>query len=246
MRRRIRLTLDIYISHLRGDAGGPPISVPRRPPTAHCISQCTPAWTPWASMTTLPWLVRGARAHDCAHTLTVTRRPEACCIIFWGPEIPGNTGAAIRLSTYAGSMLHLVKPLGSTWLMRSCACGAGLPRPRARHGCMNPLDDALAGSRTRVGVDPGMRRPLGRVYADGDGLLFGRESVEACRRRREPPAREEVFASHMREGVRSFQLGQFSIDRPVRGMASAGLPGRRLALANKPTGPGPDCSAPGS
>ena len=33
-------------------------------------------------------------------------------IIFWEPEIPGNTGAAIRLSACTGSMLHLVKPLG--------------------------------------------------------------------------------------------------------------------------------------
>ena len=28
-------------------------------------------------------------------------------IIFWEPEIPGNTGAAIRLSACTGSMLHL-------------------------------------------------------------------------------------------------------------------------------------------
>ena len=33
-------------------------------------------------------------------------------IIFWEPEIPGNTGAAIRLSACTGSMLHLVEPLG--------------------------------------------------------------------------------------------------------------------------------------
>ena len=33
-------------------------------------------------------------------------------VIFWEPEIPGNTGAAIRLSACTGSMLHLIKPLG--------------------------------------------------------------------------------------------------------------------------------------
>ena len=33
-------------------------------------------------------------------------------IIFWEPEIPGNTGAAIRLSACTGSTLHLVEPLG--------------------------------------------------------------------------------------------------------------------------------------
>jgi len=33
-------------------------------------------------------------------------------IVFWEPEIPGNTGAAIRLSACTGSVLHLVRPLG--------------------------------------------------------------------------------------------------------------------------------------
>ena len=33
-------------------------------------------------------------------------------IIFFEPEIPGNSGAAIRLSACTGSMLHLVEPLG--------------------------------------------------------------------------------------------------------------------------------------
>ena len=32
-------------------------------------------------------------------------------VIFFSPRIPGNTGAAIRLSANTGSMLHLVDPL---------------------------------------------------------------------------------------------------------------------------------------
>ncbi|VEG26389.1 tRNA (cytidine(34)-2'-O)-methyltransferase [Actinomyces howellii] len=32
-------------------------------------------------------------------------------VIFYEPRIPGNTGAAIRLSANTGSMLHLVDPL---------------------------------------------------------------------------------------------------------------------------------------
>ena len=32
-------------------------------------------------------------------------------VIFFEPRIPGNTGAAIRLSANTGSMLHLVDPL---------------------------------------------------------------------------------------------------------------------------------------
>lgn len=33
-------------------------------------------------------------------------------ILFYTPEIPGNTGNAIRLAAITGAELHLVKPLG--------------------------------------------------------------------------------------------------------------------------------------
>ena len=33
-------------------------------------------------------------------------------IIFLEPEIPGNSGAAIRLAACTGAFLHLVEPLG--------------------------------------------------------------------------------------------------------------------------------------
>ena len=33
-------------------------------------------------------------------------------IVFFEPRIPGNTGAAIRLSAGTGATLHLVEPLG--------------------------------------------------------------------------------------------------------------------------------------
>ena len=33
-------------------------------------------------------------------------------IVFYEPRIPGNTGAAIRLSACTGAALHLIEPLG--------------------------------------------------------------------------------------------------------------------------------------
>ena len=33
-------------------------------------------------------------------------------IVFNAPEIPGNTGNAIRLAAVTGAQLHLVEPLG--------------------------------------------------------------------------------------------------------------------------------------
>ena len=42
-------------------------------------------------------------------------------ILFYTPEIPGNTGNAIRLAAVTGAELHLVEPLGFNFEMRICA-----------------------------------------------------------------------------------------------------------------------------
>ena len=36
-------------------------------------------------------------------------------ILFYTPELPGNTGNAIRLAALTGAQLHLVEPLGFTF-----------------------------------------------------------------------------------------------------------------------------------
>ncbi|MDK6628517.1 TrmH family RNA methyltransferase, partial [Aerococcus urinae] len=69
---------------------------------------------------------------------------------FFEPEIPGNSGAAIRLSACTGSMLHLVEPLGfdmsDTKLKR-----AGLDYHDLAHVKVHPnLDDALAEAPGRI------------------------------------------------------------------------------------------------
>ena len=100
-------------------------------------------------------------------------------IIFWEPEIPGNTGAAIRLSACTGSMLHLVKPLGfdmdDAKLRR-----AGLDYHDLAHVKVHDsLDEALAEVPGRIWALTGHATTMYSdvTYADGDGLLFGRESV---------------------------------------------------------------------
>ena len=47
-------------------------------------------------------------------------------IVLFQPEIPPNTGNAIRLCANTGSTLHLVKPLGFGPLSQERAVGAGL------------------------------------------------------------------------------------------------------------------------
>ena len=129
-------------------------------------------------------------------------------IIFWEPEIPGNTGAAIRLSACTGSMLHLVKPLGfdmdDAKLRR-----AGLDYHDLAHVRVHDsLDEALAEVPGRVWALTGHATTMYSdvSYADGDGLLFGRESVGLSEDAMHHPRVEDRVRIQMVDGVRSLNL----------------------------------------
>ena len=124
-------------------------------------------------------------------------------IIFWEPEIPGNTGAAIRLSACTGSMLHLVKPLGFD------------------------MDDALAQVPGRVWALTGHASAMYSdvSYADGDGLLFGRESVGLSEEAMSHPRVEKRIRIHMREGVRSLNLANSASIVLYEAWRQLGFPG---------------------
>ncbi|WP_022867744.1 tRNA (cytidine(34)-2'-O)-methyltransferase [Schaalia vaccimaxillae] len=129
-------------------------------------------------------------------------------IIFFEPEIPGNSGAAIRLSACTGSMLHLVEPLGfdmdDAKLRR-----AGLDYHDLAHVQIHPdLDSALAAVPGRIWAftGHGSRMYTDVSYQDGDGLLFGRESVGLSAEAMEHPRVEDLVRIHMLDGVRSLNL----------------------------------------
>ena len=148
-------------------------------------------------------------------------------IIFWEPEIPGNTGAAIRLSACTGSMLHLVKPLGfdmdDTKLRR-----AGLDYHDLAHVMVHEsLDDALAQVPGRVWALTGHATSMysGVAYRDGDGLLFGRESVGLSEEAMNHPRVRERVRIHMREGVRSLNLANSASIVLYEAWRQLGFPG---------------------
>lgn len=101
-------------------------------------------------------------------------------ILFYRPEIPGNTGNAIRLCANTGCELHLVEPLGfnfdSAHLRR-----AGLDyhdlasvviHPDLAHAWQRLLPANVYAFSTQ-----GYRLHSDIHYANGDVLLFGPESV---------------------------------------------------------------------
>jgi tRNA (cytidine/uridine-2'-O-)-methyltransferase len=101
-------------------------------------------------------------------------------ILFHTPEIPGNTGNAIRLAAVTGAELHLVEPLGfdfgSAHLRR-----AGLDYHDLAvltvHPDLGAAWAALAPERVWAFTTDGEVSHTDVAYRPGDVLLFGPESV---------------------------------------------------------------------
>lgn len=129
-------------------------------------------------------------------------------IIFLEPEIPGNSGAAIRLAACTGAFLHLVEPLGfdmsDTKLKRAGLDYHDLAHVKVHH----TFDEALAEVPGRIWAFTGhaSRHYSDITYADGDGLLFGRESVGLPDWAMSHPQVNECVRIQMREGIRSLNL----------------------------------------
>ena len=129
-------------------------------------------------------------------------------IIFLEPEIPGNSGAAIRLAACTGAFLHLVEPLGfdmsDTKLKR-----AGLDYHDLAHVKVHSnFEDALAEVPGHIWAFTGhASNHYSEVHdADGDGLLFGRESVGLPEWAMTHPRIAQCVRIQMLPGVRSLNL----------------------------------------
>jgi len=100
-------------------------------------------------------------------------------VVLFQPEIPPNTGNAIRLCANTGARLHLIRPLGfeldDTRLRR-----AGLDYHEyasvAVHDSLDACVQALPDARWFL-VETGDARRFDTVrYQAGDAFLFGRET----------------------------------------------------------------------
>jgi len=101
-------------------------------------------------------------------------------ILFYTPEIPGNTGNAIRLAAITGAELHLVEPLGFD-LEDSKLRRAGLDYHDLAvlhvHPNLDAAWKALAPERVFAFTSDGETTYTDINYLPGDVLLFGPESV---------------------------------------------------------------------
>ena len=102
-------------------------------------------------------------------------------VVFYEPQIPPNTGNAIRMSANIGGWLHLVEPLGFD-LSDAKLRRAGLDYHDLTHVRVHPNFDALREFLTEHGsgniyafTGHAERRFTDVRYQPGDALLFGRE-----------------------------------------------------------------------
>jgi tRNA (cytidine/uridine-2'-O-)-methyltransferase len=118
-------------------------------------------------------------------------------VVLYQPEIPPNTGNAIRLCANAGCRLHLVEPLGYS-LDDKQLKRAGLDYHSLTHMTVhrdwNACAQALAGRRLFALTTKGARSAYDALYEKDDVFVFGPETT----------------------GLPEALLGQFSSDRLLR------------------------------
>lgn len=130
-------------------------------------------------------------------------------IVLYEPEIPPNTGNAMRLAANTGARLHLVKPLGFTLRDKALARAGMDYRERAHvevHASWEACRSALGARRMLAVTTRGCTRYDAIIYRTDDVLVFGPET------RGLPEAvLEQIPAAHrlripMRAGSRSLNL----------------------------------------
>ncbi|WP_313813584.1 tRNA (cytidine(34)-2'-O)-methyltransferase [Glutamicibacter sp.] len=101
-------------------------------------------------------------------------------IVFNAPEIPGNSGNAIRLSAITGAELHLVKPLGFNFedsnLKRAGLDYHDLANVTV-HENLDAAFEALGAGRVFAFTSEGDKLYSDISYEPSDIFLFGKESV---------------------------------------------------------------------
>ncbi len=101
-------------------------------------------------------------------------------ILFHTPEIPGNTGNAIRLAAITGAELHLVEPLGfdfSDAKLRRAGLDYHDLAVVTVHKSIEAAWESLRPQRVYAFTSDGETSYTDIGYLPGDVLMFGRESV---------------------------------------------------------------------
>jgi tRNA (cytidine/uridine-2'-O-)-methyltransferase len=130
-------------------------------------------------------------------------------VVLFEPEIPPNTGNAIRLCANTGATLHLVKPLGfgldDRSLRRSGLDYHDLASVQVHSG-LDACLETLAGARLFAVETGGRHRYSDLEYRAGDAFLFGPETRGLPESVLDRVGRESCVSIPMRPQSRSINL----------------------------------------
>jgi tRNA (cytidine/uridine-2'-O-)-methyltransferase len=130
-------------------------------------------------------------------------------VVLYEPEIPPNTGNAIRLCANIGATLHLVKPLGfrldDKSLRRSGLDYHDLAAVKV-HLSFDACLDELAGARLFAVETAGRQAYSTPAFRAGDAFLFGPETRGLPAAVLDRVGRESSLYIPMREHSRSINL----------------------------------------
>jgi tRNA (cytidine/uridine-2'-O-)-methyltransferase len=130
-------------------------------------------------------------------------------IVLYEPEIPPNTGNALRLASNTGSRLHLVRPLGFTLRDRQLV-RAGLDysdlEALTLHDDWRACVAHLEGRRLYAVTTRGARSHDAPEYRPGDVFVFGPETRGLPADVLETFPEEQRIRIPMRAGNRSLNL----------------------------------------
>jgi tRNA (cytidine/uridine-2'-O-)-methyltransferase len=152
-------------------------------------------------------------------------------ILFHAPEIPGNTGNAIRLAAITGAQLHLVQPLGFDFSDAKLR-RAGLDYHDLAVVTVHPDIDAawaaLAPERVFAFTSDGEASYTDIRYRPGDVRLFGRESVGLPEELKHDPHVTSRVRLPMLPALRSLNLANAASIAVYEAWRQNGFAGARL------------------
>jgi tRNA (cytidine/uridine-2'-O-)-methyltransferase len=152
-------------------------------------------------------------------------------ILFYTPEIPGNTGNAIRLAAVTGCELHLVEPLGFTFedskLRRAGLDYHDLAVVRV-HRSLADAWQALQPERVFAFTSDGERSYTDVEYLPGDVLLFGPESVGLPEEVKQDPCVTSRLRLPMLPSLRSLNLANSASIAVYEAWRQHGFAGAKL------------------
>lgn len=149
-------------------------------------------------------------------------------ILFYQPEIPPNTGNAIRLAANSGCQLHLVEPLGFKFEDKHLR-RAGLDYHDLAdvhvHADLDSAWKALLPANVYAFSAGAARWYTEVAYQPGDVLLFGPESSGLPAAVQDAPQVTDRVRVPMKPGVRSLNLANTAAIAVFEAWRQQGFPG---------------------